>query len=399
MKVCFYDDSPTFGGHDLMAVKAAAALSGFEGWTVSFVIWHGNARLREAVSGENRAGARVSLVETSVRTRRPNPLRVLISWFSLGRTVGLLRRLAPDVVVVVQGRVEIGLAGLLAGKLAGLKTVSYLPMAHTLREMGKRILPDLRDRLNQFYYRIADRIVTISPAIEAQVRRFAPRTPVCIVENLVLAEPAARTDRMRARAGLGLPGDAMIVAMIGRVEFSQKGHDILVDAVARGGEALANHVFAVIGDGPDLERLKRMVGEARLVERFVFLPWREDMAAVYSAIDLLALPSRFEGVPLVMLDALAFGVPVVAADRDGMADWLPIALRFAPGPEAADGLRRAIIDATTDPAVRASLTPLVERLRRLADIARYAADWRRALGPGPVVVPSPGVAAATLPRD
>ena len=149
MKVCFYDDSPTFGGHDLMAVKAAAALSGCEGWTVSFIIWNGNARLRDALSAANRAGARISLVETAVRTRRPNPLRVLVSWVSLGRAVGLLRRLAPDVVVVVQGRIEIGLAGLLAGKLAGLMTVSYLPMAHTLREMGKRILPDMRDRLNQ----------------------------------------------------------------------------------------------------------------------------------------------------------------------------------------------------------------------------------------------------------
>jgi glycosyltransferase involved in cell wall biosynthesis len=136
-----------------------------------------------------------------------------------------------------------------------------------------------------------------------------------------------------------------------------------------------------------------MVGEAGLGGRFAFLPWREDMTPVYSAIDVLALPSRFEGVPLVMLEALACGVPVVASDRDGMADWLPPELRFDPGREAAAGLRRAIIGATTDPAIRTRVGALAGRLRRLADIGRYAADWRRALGPDAAAV-SPAAAAA-----
>jgi glycosyltransferase involved in cell wall biosynthesis len=382
MRVCFYDDSTAFGGHEVMAIKAAAALSTCEGWAISFIIWSGNARLRRALEAENGAGARISVIENPVRSLRPNPLRAPLAWTSLVRTRRLFQRLAPDVVVVVQGRIETGLVGLLAARLAGFKVVSYLPMAHTLREMGKRLLPHFRDRINLLYYRLADGFVTISPAIEAQVRRFAPRTSIRIVENLVLADPAARIERGGARAQLLLPQDRTVVAMIGRVEFSQKGHDLLVRAVADGGSEPARHLFLVVGDGPDLDRLKAQVNAAGIADRFAFLPWRDDMVPVYSAIDLLVLPSRFEGVPLVMLEALAFGVPVVASNRDGMMDWIPPDLRFEPEAPTSAGLLAAITAGIAAARSGGPDAALVQRARRLCDIGRFAEDWRIALGEG-----------------
>ncbi len=83
----------------------------------------------------------------------------------------------------------------------------------------------------------------------------------------------------------------------------------------------------IAGNGPDEEKLKRLIADK---ENISLLPWQEDAEAFYEQIDCLLLPSRYEGVPLVMLEALARGIPVVGSARDGMRDILPEAWIFEP---------------------------------------------------------------------
>jgi glycosyltransferase involved in cell wall biosynthesis len=66
-------------------------------------------------------------------------------------------------------------------------------------------------------------------------------------------------------------------------------------------------------------------------ENITLLPWQADTEAFYDSIDFLLIPSRFEGVPLVMLEALARGIPTLGSRRDGMRDLLPEAWLFDPG--------------------------------------------------------------------
>jgi glycosyltransferase involved in cell wall biosynthesis len=86
--------------------------------------------------------------------------------------------------------------------------------------------------------------------------------------------------------------------------------------------------LVITGDGPDRGHLETLIDQLGLQQQITLLPWQEDSTLVYSALDLLIIPSRFEGVPLVMLEALACGTPVIGSARDGMKDLLPAAWTF-----------------------------------------------------------------------
>jgi glycosyltransferase involved in cell wall biosynthesis len=113
------------------------------------------------------------------------------------------------------------------------------------------------------------------------------------------------------------------LALIGRIEFQQKRHDFFLHHLAAHQEKLPPLHVHIIGDGPDREKLEQLVNALHLRDVVSFAGWVDDTAAWYQKLDALLLPSRFEGVPVVMLEAMRWGVPVLASDLDGMAELLP----------------------------------------------------------------------------
>ncbi|WP_243404603.1 glycosyltransferase family 4 protein [Serratia liquefaciens] len=111
---------------------------------------------------------------------------------------------------------------------------------------------------------------------------------------------------------------------MGRVQFHQKGHNILVNALA--GIKAYKIVLHIVGDGPDLHNLRMMEDQLPSNVSLIFYGWASDSWGIArdKNIDLLVIPSFFEGVPLVMLEAMERNVPIIAAARDGMLDYLPV---------------------------------------------------------------------------
>jgi len=135
------------------------------------------------------------------------------------------------------------------------------------------------------------------------------------------------TDRRAARAALRLPPDALVVGWHGRVSIRQKGLDVLLDAWERlcqrhQGRDLR---LLLVGTGKDAARLSQLVAGMRerniiWVNQFV-----HDQSAVQrhlAAADVYAFPSRHEGCPVSLLEAMGCGLPVVAADASGVPDIL-----------------------------------------------------------------------------
>ena len=121
--------------------------------------------------------------------------------------------------------------------------------------------------------------------------------------------PGDDSARRAAREKFGLPADAFIAGGVGRLT-PQKNFGLLLDAVA--GQPLTAALF---GDGPEESMLRGRAGE-----NIRFVGAVADRAAIYQAIDVLVLPSRFEGLPMTVLEAMAAGVPVLASAVDGVRE-------------------------------------------------------------------------------
>jgi glycosyltransferase involved in cell wall biosynthesis len=133
--------------------------------------------------------------------------------------------------------------------------------------------------------------------------------------------PPFASDRTAARAALGLPPNRRLVAQVGRLA-PQKDYPTYLQAAARLATRHADVDFLVIGDGPDGEALRRLAAELGLAERVRWLGLRHDVPAILAGVDVLVLASRYEGLPNVVIEAMAAGAAVVATDVGGCRELL-----------------------------------------------------------------------------
>jgi glycosyltransferase involved in cell wall biosynthesis len=121
-------------------------------------------------------------------------------------------------------------------------------------------------------------------------------------------------DRGYARRRLNLPFDSVQIGSVGRLA-EVKGHKTLLDAIAI---LPANHRLVLLGAGPEQTRLEAQARELGIADRVTFLGHRNDVEEVLPAFDLVCLPSLEEGLPRVLIEAQACGIPVVATDVGGV---------------------------------------------------------------------------------
>ena len=123
----------------------------------------------------------------------------------------------------------------------------------------------------------------------------------------------ARQARVKARRALGL-GDGPVVGHVGRFS-EEKNHRFLIDVYTELARLSPEARLMLIGDGPLRPGIEEIVAERGLTDRVLFLGDRGDVAALYQAMDVLVLPSLFEGLPMVGVEAQCAGLPMVCSDR------------------------------------------------------------------------------------
>ena len=123
--------------------------------------------------------------------------------------------------------------------------------------------------------------------------------------------------RVAARNALGLPLDAFVVGWVGRL-IRVKGCDVFLDALGRM-RHLSVHA-SIIGSGSERERLDALAARYGIADRVHFHGCREDAASLFRAFDVWVLSSRSEGTPMVLFEAMAAGVPIVATRVGGVDD-------------------------------------------------------------------------------
>jgi glycosyltransferase involved in cell wall biosynthesis len=363
-------DSPDFGGHERMLLALLPGLIAARAFDrIAFAVPRANVRLAAALAP---FAPDIAVVPWDNVKRRAEPY---LRFFRLGyrRAVAtLIATERPSTVLLVQGRVE-NLASALGVLPRDVHVVSYIPMAHSMTAMGRSGL--IGDRVRRALYRRPDGYVVPADAVAGQLRAHGVTVPIEVAHNTVAPPP--RTDRDQARRELGLPADRRLALVLGRLDPAQKGIDRLLAAIDRAGPArLDDWSFVIVGDGPG--RAMVDAAAARLPAGTILpVAWTDRPNLHLSAADILVMPSRWEGLPLVMLEALAYDLPVLASPIDVFRDFLP--------PEQitdfdVDDLAAALARAT-DPDRRATLAAAARDRFASLTIERARAAFVRALLP------------------
>lgn len=178
-----------------------------------------------------------------------------------------------------------------------------------------------------------------------------------------------RAARRRLLAQFSLPGDSRLVGMVGRLA-PQKDHATLIRAAARVVPVHPRARFLVVGDHTGTEEsrqhhrtLAQLVEGQGLGAHFIFAGFRDDIPDVLSALDVSVLATHFEGFPLVILEAMAQGTPVVATAVGGVPEIIvegDTGLLHRPGDDAE--LSTKILALLSDPALADRLGQAGRRL-------------------------------------
>ncbi len=165
--------------------------------------------------------------------------------------------------------------------------------------------------------RLVDRILCVAPdRAAAAVREGAPRARVLFFPNAIDTAsfaPAGEPERRQARTSLGLDPARVVLLHFGW-DWRRKGGDVFLRAVRELLDRGRTVTALTLGAGAEAEQLAAELG---LGAAFVSRPFGERVQTVYAAANVLASPSRAEGMPFAMLEALASGVPVAASAIPG----------------------------------------------------------------------------------
>jgi glycosyltransferase involved in cell wall biosynthesis len=197
-----------------------------------------------------------------------------------------------------------------------------------------------------------DRVIAVSEAARAFLisgKGYAASKIVVVPNGRDLSVFRPGSGRERARKDLGLDGAVPLVGVIGRLE-AQKGHAYLLEAWPAVTREFPNARLLVVGDGSLRGVLERRAQELGVAASVIFAGFRSDMPRVLDAIDILALPSLYEGMPLTAIEASAMARPVVATCVDGTPEVIRNGRtgHLVP-PRDANALTRALLGLLRDP--------------------------------------------------
>ena len=248
--------------------------------------------------------------------------------------------------------------------------------------------------LNRLTIGLDDRVLTVSEAsrlaLPASVR---PRAQVVVhgIELEPVREALREREELRrsVRTELGLSDDELLSLTVANFRW-QKGHDVLLRAARAVIDRGVPVRFVAAGDGPLRHDLEHLRTELSLDGHVQFLGERADVPRLLAAADLFVLPSRYEGLPLALMEAACVGVPVVATAVSGLPDL------FANGrdallvpPEQAQALADAITRLAGDTALRAELGGAARGLSERFDVQRCVSEVEAVydgLRPQPVAI-------------
>ena len=233
----------------------------------------------------------------------------------------------------------------------------------------------LKTSMQKAFYNHFDGVITNSEPISGHLRSIGVRTPIAVISNGVdLDQFRPCLDdvvRSRTRRSLGIKGSGRVILSVGAV-CPRKGSDLLIEAWTKLQGRLPDVELVLVGprhdrNNPSLRRfgarLRRLIADSPRPDRIHFTGVRDDMNEVYGTADIVVLPSSREGMPNVVLEAMACERPVVLTPFEGQSESIG-----RPGIEFVQSQR-------TPDALAKNLAALLGDRDRRDDLVRHGKAW------------------------
>lgn len=301
--------------------------------------------------------------------RSINPYHDLLAFFELRR---IIRTEKPDIIHL--NSTKAGILGTFASPrnakdASGGGAGTHPRSAAVIYTVHGFVLNEAINGAKKAFYGLLERLAgkrrdwTIAVSKEdsqaiLQGRCADPRK-LSVIENGI--EPIDFLGRRSARQQLNLADNVVVVGTIANL-YKTKGLDILIESIS---SVIARHPnkhisLAIIGDGPERESLKRLVERHQIEKHVLFFGQMQNASRLLKALDLFVLPSRKEGMPFALLEAMQAGLPIVATRVGGVAEVLAEA-GILVEPEQAVALAQAIEEVIKDELMQKKLSALAQK--------------------------------------
>lgn len=248
----------------------------------------------------------------------------------------------------------------LLGRLAG----AWAGVPHIVS--GIRVA-ERRSRLYGWLDYWTNTLVERNVCVSLGVADYCEKTVGLPSSKTVVIPNGVELDRFRREPPVDLqpyqiPPSAPLLLTIGRLE-RQKGIDLLLQALPAVLETLPETRLVIIGDGPDRSILEALATQLKIRSSILFLGKRSDVPNWLKTADAMVLASRWEGMPNVVLEAMAAGTPVIATEVEGIADLLTNGESgLVVPPENPEALTEAIVQLLDDPPLRLKLSETAQTI-------------------------------------
>ena len=213
-----------------------------------------------------------------------------------------------------------------------------------------------------------DAVIVPSRAIEQRLASYGVRAPMHVLPTGIPLPVSVVDGRSAFRQRLGIDATRPVALFVGRVAH-EKNIGFLLEAIEVARTELPNILLLIAGEGPALAQLRQRVADHGLSQNVQFIGYLDrttELPACYAAADVFVFASRTETQGLVLLEAMAAGLPVVALAEMGTLDILGARRGALVPDDHPDAFAQALLRLLGDPALRA----------RLSAAARaYAAEW------------------------
>lgn len=287
------------GGAEKAFVQVATGLSQC-GWDV------------QIISLRDRGPLAQPLLDAGLTVHALN-CRSLLDWSCVVALRRRLREWHTDVLLTFLHQAN--LVGRIAGRWAHVPVI-----VSGIRVADMRQLVAIPERLTRGW---VDHYVAVSHAVAADHARLCrvPLERISVIHNGVDVREIEATPAA-SRSALQWSDHEQIILSVGRLTAQKSPEDLLRAFVELPAELRDGARLVYVGDGPLRAELQQRATELGVADRVSLSGWRGDVISLMKAADVLVLPSRWEGLPNVVLEAMAAGLPVLAADTGGVREML-----------------------------------------------------------------------------